>query len=97
MLREILTANCMSHALPSFARALRRVLFAIPAILFPLTNAHADIVTRFTRLTGNYNYVVTGGSLRTQSNAGNPCTIGASNTQTLSGIPVGATRVAAYL
>jgi uncharacterized repeat protein (TIGR01451 family) len=73
------------------------VLFAFSVILFPLTNAHADIVTRFTRLTGNYNYVVTGGSLRTQSNAGNPCTIGGSNTQTLSGIPVGATRVAAYL
>jgi uncharacterized repeat protein (TIGR01451 family) len=46
---------------------------------------------------GTHNYVVTGGSLRTQSNNGNACAVGASSTATLSGIPAGSTILAAYL
>lgn len=47
---------------------------------------------------GNLDFVVTGGTLRTQSNAGNACAVtnGTVNAS-LSGIPVGATIRAAYL
>ena len=41
-------------------------------------------------LTGPIDYVVTGGTLRTQSNSGNFCDVGNSNTAALSGIPAGA-------
>ncbi len=59
--------------------------------------AQADAISRYARFTGNYNYVTTGGSLRTESNSGNYCTVGSSSSQALSGIPAGATVVAAYL
>ena len=39
----------------------------------------------------------TGGTLRTGSNGGNPCVVGASSTAALSGIPAAATVVGAYL
>ena len=54
-------------------------------------------ITRYARFTGNINFVATGGSLRTQSNTGDPCVVGASSTQALAGIPAGASIVAAYL
>ena len=61
--------------------------------------AHAQqtAITRFARFTGNINFVATGGSLRTQSNTGDPCAVGASSSQVLTGIPAGASIVAAYL
>ena len=61
--------------------------------------AHAQqtAITRFARFTGNINFVATGGSLRTQSNDADACAVGASSTQALSGIPAGASIVAAYL
>jgi uncharacterized repeat protein (TIGR01451 family)/fimbrial isopeptide formation D2 family protein len=46
---------------------------------------------------GTHNYVLTGGSLRNQSNTVNACTVDATRTATLSGIPAGSTIVAAYL
>lgn len=54
-------------------------------------------ISRYARFTGNINFVVTGGSLRTQPNTGNACTVGATSTQTLNGVPGGASIVAAYL
>ena len=54
-------------------------------------------ITRYARFTGNINFVATGGSLRTQSNTGDPCAVGTSSTQALAGIPAGASIVAAYL
>ena len=42
-------------------------------------------------------YVVAGGSLRTQSNGGNACAVGTQDTAVLSGIPAGSTISAAYL
>jgi trimeric autotransporter adhesin len=59
--------------------------------------AQADAITRFSRFTGNYNYVVTGGSLRNQPNSVNSCSLTSSNTQTLSGIPAGSSIAAAIL
>ncbi len=46
---------------------------------------------------GYYNYAVTGGTLRTNPNSVNACTVGNSNTASLSGIPATATIKAAYL
>ena len=61
--------------------------------------AMADPVSAVPRFTfaGNMDFVVTGGTLRTQPNTGNSCAVTNSDTSTLSGIPVGATIVAAYL
>jgi uncharacterized repeat protein (TIGR01451 family) len=59
--------------------------------------AQSTPITRSTRVTGNINFVTTGGTLRTQSNAGNACLVGATSTQALSGIPAGTTILAAYL
>jgi uncharacterized repeat protein (TIGR01451 family) len=57
--------------------------------------AQATPITRYTRFTGQYNYVATGGSLR--SSATDACALVGSNTGSLSGIPAGANIVAAYL
>jgi uncharacterized repeat protein (TIGR01451 family)/fimbrial isopeptide formation D2 family protein len=48
-------------------------------------------------LAGNINYVVTGGSLRTQPNGVDPCAIQSSSSAAISGVPAGATIRAAYL
>ncbi|MGD9596908.1 MAG: DUF3344 domain-containing protein [Steroidobacteraceae bacterium] len=62
-----------------------------------VAQAQQTPITRYTRLTGNINFVATGGSLRSQDNNGNACAVGASDTAALTGIPGGATIVAAYL
>ncbi len=54
-------------------------------------------VSRSARLTGRINFVTTGGSLRTQPNTSNACTVGTTSSGALSGIPAGTTVVAAYL
>ncbi len=54
-------------------------------------------VARSARFTGKINFVTTGGSLRTQSNTGNACAVGASSSGALTGIPAGRTVLAAYL
>lgn len=59
--------------------------------------AQAAPITRFSRFVGNVNFVATGGTLRTQPNTGDPCAVGATNTAAVSGIPAGATMLAAYL
>jgi hypothetical protein len=75
----------------------RGCLLALLAIagMFGAGDAGAQAITRFVRDTGNINFVTTGGALR--NSATNTCTLNATSTQTLSGIPVGATIRAAYL
>ncbi|MBK9251997.1 MAG: DUF11 domain-containing protein [Proteobacteria bacterium] len=74
---------------------LRSSLIALCVLALWAVTAQATAITRSTRFTGQYNYVVTGGSLR--SSATNGCTLVGSNTGTLSGVPSGASIVAAYL
>jgi len=57
----------------------------------------ATPLTLYRSFTGHVDYVVTGGSLRTQPNTSDPCSITSTSTQTLSGIPSTATIEAAYL
>lgn len=54
-------------------------------------------VTQYASFAGNINFTGTGGSLRTQSDAANPCTVTNSGIGNLSGIPATATITAAYL
>ena len=78
------------------ARALLLLLLAV-ALGGGIAHAQQTPITRYTRLTGNINFVATGGSLRSQDNNGNACAVKASDTASLTGIPVGASVVAAYL
>lgn len=64
-----------------------------PAVVF----AQSAPITRYQRYVGNMNFVTTGGSLRTQSNSGDACAVGATSTAALTGVPAGASIVAAYL
>jgi uncharacterized repeat protein (TIGR01451 family) len=69
------------------------VLALVPRFLL----AQQTPIARYARFTGNIDFVATGGSLRTGSNSGNACAVGTSNSRALSGIPAGASIVAAYL
>ena len=64
-----------------------------PSLVF----AQAAPITRYQRYVGNMNFVATGGSLRTQPNTGDACAVAATSTATVTGVPAGATLVAAYL
>jgi uncharacterized repeat protein (TIGR01451 family) len=60
--------------------------------------ARADTpVTLFKSLAGNINVTGTAGTLRTAADGTNPCSVTNSGSMTLSGLPVGATVVTAYL
>jgi uncharacterized repeat protein (TIGR01451 family) len=59
--------------------------------------AQSTPIARSVRVTGNINFVTTGGSLRTQSNTDDSCAVGTTSTQNLSGIPAGTSIQAAYL
>ncbi|MBC7983956.1 MAG: DUF11 domain-containing protein [Candidatus Obscuribacterales bacterium] len=72
-------------------------LLALVLLLVGANEVHAQAISRYTRETGNINYVATGGSLRAATNNTNPCSVNATSTQALTGIPVGATIRAAYL
>ncbi len=65
--------------------------------LFGVNTAHAQAIARYSRDTGNINFVTTGGSLRDSPNTTSPCTVNTTSTQTLSGIPALRTVRAAYL
>lgn len=54
-------------------------------------------VSLFQTFEGQYDYVVTGTTLRTNSNTSDACAAGTSASATVSGIPAGATVAAAYL
>jgi uncharacterized repeat protein (TIGR01451 family) len=76
------------------------VLLGLSAIaaLAPQAEAQQQTpIARAARYAGNLNFVTTGGSLRSQDNAGNACALSATRTQTLSGIPAGRTVLAAWL
>lgn len=67
-------------------------------ILLFVQAAHATPIALQQSFAGNLDFVVTGGTLRTQSNNGNACAIsGGSVNASLTGIPAGATIRAAYL
>jgi uncharacterized repeat protein (TIGR01451 family) len=71
--------------------------FALAALFLGAGQAHAQAITRYVRDTGNINFVTTGGTMRTQSNDVNACSVGTSSSQALSGIPAGTTIRNAYL
>jgi trimeric autotransporter adhesin len=81
----------------------RGCLLALLALagLAGVRDAGAQAITRFVRDTGRINFVTTGGSLRALPNDsvtnGAECTMNATSTQTLSGIPAGTTIRNAYL
>ncbi|HEY6125898.1 MAG TPA: DUF11 domain-containing protein, partial [Steroidobacteraceae bacterium] len=62
---------------------------------FGAREAGAQAITRYVRDTGNINFVTTGGSLR--NSATNTCTVNATSTTALSGIPATTTIRNAYL
>ncbi|MDH3645132.1 MAG: hypothetical protein OES38_23725, partial [Gammaproteobacteria bacterium] len=64
---------------------------ALPAWSDPVST------TPYRSFAGNLDFVVTGGTLRTQPNSGNSCAVTNSNSSPLSGIPATATVRAAYL
>ena len=70
-------------------------MFAILAMMSASAGVHAQSITRFVRDTGNINFVTTGGSLR--NSATNTCTVNATSTTALSGIPASTTIRNAYL
>ncbi len=80
-----------------FSPALRMSLLLIVVSTSSMV-AHATPVAFFQSFAGNINYQITGGTLRTQSNAGDACAVTTGPVSaTLSGIPGTATITAAYL
>jgi uncharacterized repeat protein (TIGR01451 family) len=76
---------------------LASLLLLLAASVLAPCYAQQTPIARSSRLIGNINFVVTGGSLRTQPDTGNSCAVGATSTQNLSGVPAGTTVLAAYL
>ncbi len=71
-------------------------MLALCVVAAPAQAAFNNTSPRAT-FAGTHNYVMTGGSLRTQSNTANACTVTTTRTAALSGIPAGSTIVGAYL
>ena len=86
-----------SHGIRGPLQRGRGCLLALLALagMFGARDAGAQAITRYVRDTGNINFVTTGGTLR--NSATNTCTLNATSTQTLSGIPAGTTIRNAYL
>ncbi|MEZ5515180.1 MAG: hypothetical protein R3F58_15070 [Steroidobacteraceae bacterium] len=59
--------------------------------------AQSTPIARSVRITGNINFVTTGGSLRTQPDTGNSCAVSPTSSESLTGVPAGTTIRAAYL
>ncbi len=78
-------------------QVLASLLLLLAASVLGPCYAQQTPITRSNRLIGNINFVATGGSLRTQPDTSNSCTVGATSTQNLSGVPAGTTVIAAYL
>ena len=78
----------------------RRGIYCIllTALLFAFvsTVVSQTPVSLYNNFTGKYDFTVIGGTLRSQSNSGNPCALNASSSYALT-LPSGATLVAAYL
>ncbi len=74
------------------------LLMLLAFVAMPAPAQTTDVpVSRSARFTGKINFVTTGGSLRTQPNTGNACTVRSTGTATLGGVPAGTTILAAYL
>lgn len=89
----------MSDSSTPRAATQKLICLVLTACLWLLAaNTWATPIALQQSFAGNLDFVVTGGTLRTQSNAGNACAVtnGTVNAS-LSGIPVGATIRAAYL
>jgi uncharacterized repeat protein (TIGR01451 family) len=71
-------------------------LLSLCTVALPARAAFNNTTPRAT-FAGTHNYVMTGGSLRSASNTTNACSLVATRTATLSGIPAGSTIAAAYL
>lgn len=84
-----------------FSRRLITLIHGIVVASLALTSLDALAqqvpISRYARFTGNVNFVATGGSLRTQPDSGDSCAVGATSSRALTGIPAGASIVAAYL
>lgn len=82
-------------------RARHRVSACLMTIgcLLTMPAAHGDPISTSPSFffAGNVDYTITAGTLRTAPNGTNSCSVSNSSTATLSGIPAGATVVAAYL
>ena len=72
-------------------------VLAACALLLGARDASADEIKWFWRETGTINFVTTGGSLRNAPNTSNACSVNATSTQTLSGIPATRTIAKAFL
>lgn len=81
----------------------RRWLFILALCLvawegfYPVAAQAQTPVSLFQSFVGRTDYVTTGGSLRSAPNTTNACSVNGSSSNSLSGIPVGATIRAAYL
>ncbi len=81
-----------------FAHIALSVWVLATGLFMPWHSAEAGVpVTIYQSFAGNMDFTATGGTLRTQSNTVNACTVTNSNSAALSGIPVGSTISAAYL
>ncbi len=98
----------MKSKRPFFSKGIRVItfLFFVVFSLSGVKTMNAQITnitdvpidaTPFESYVGTYNYVTTGGTLRTSSNGVDPCAVDNTDSQTLSGIPAGATITKAYL
>ena len=85
--------NRFHAALRGFVPALALLLMALA---LPAQAAFNNTTPRAT-FAGLHNYVLTGGSLRSASNTTNACSLVATRTAAVSGIPAGSTIAAAYL
>lgn len=71
-------------------------LLVLGVVALPAQAAFNNTTPRGT-FAGTHNYVMAGGSLRSASNTVNACSLNATSTGTVSGIPAGSTIAAAYL
>lgn len=75
-----------------------RMIFGVFIVFMYTGNAFSGVPVKFfDSHAGNINYVVTGATLRTQSNDGNACAVTGSASATLAGIPATAEIRVAYL
>lgn len=91
-----MTRSPHTARLRAAAARLGRAAAAVLALSAVPAEARAQLALART-LEGPYGYVTTGATLRTASNTTDPCVTDNTASATLSGIPAGATVVAAYL
>src|SRR5690606_1192380 len=85
------------RVMQTLARSIVLTAVALLALCAAPARAAFNNTTPRDTFAGAHNYVITGNTLRTQSNNGNACAVGASSSATVSGIPAGSTVLKAYL